>query len=259
MLIEVLRALGGFVDPSAVLVIAVLASAIAMIIRYRRLAMFTQGIAVAIVVLFGILPGGTMLALPLEKRFPANPPLPNAIAGIIALGGTERLSQSEAWGQPTLSDPTPIAALIALGRRYPEAKLVFSGGAAARDLPALTESKIVSDFLEELGAGGSRILYEDRSQNTFENAAFSRDLVRPRPEENWILITEAISMPRAVAVFRHAGWNVIAFPAGYLTNGEATVGIHLLKELSLASMALHEWGGLIVYRLMGYTDGFLPL
>jgi uncharacterized SAM-binding protein YcdF (DUF218 family) len=260
MLIAVLRLIERLVEPPTLLALLILGGLAALVLRRWRLALSLQIATAAIVIVFGLLPGGTWLALPLERRFPADPALPAHVAGIIALGGTERPTQSAAWHQPIFDDPAPIAALVALGRRYPEARLVFTGGAHTRLAPAVTEARIVRDFLTEIGSDANRVIYEDHSRNTLENALFSRTLVQPRPEETWILVTEAISLPRAVAVFRRAGWNVIPFPAGYLSSGDAGLSttIDVQGGLRLAAIALHEWGGLIVYRLMGYTDAWFP-
>jgi uncharacterized SAM-binding protein YcdF (DUF218 family) len=67
-------------------------------------------------------------------------------------------------------------------------------------------------------------------------------------------------MPRAVGVFRRAGWDVLPFPAGYLSSGDGRLSAipDLVGELQLASTALHEWGGLFAYRFMGYTDELFP-
>jgi uncharacterized SAM-binding protein YcdF (DUF218 family) len=261
MLADALRVLGSAPDPAHLLGVLVLASAIAALLARRRLALLLQCGCAAIVIFVGVLPGGKWLVLPLEARFPADPPLPARIDGILTIGGTERIDQSVAWGQPTLSDPTPIAAFIALGRRYPEAKMVFTGGGATRAGGArVTEATIVHDFLAELGLDADRIRYEDRSRNTRENAVFSYDLVRPKPGERWILVAQAVSIPRVVGAFRKAGWQVIPFPAGYLTDGdgEPALSLHLRSGLDFASTAVHEWGGLLAYRLLGYTDDWLP-
>jgi uncharacterized SAM-binding protein YcdF (DUF218 family) len=260
MTIELLRLLGRVAEPAALLIVFLLASIVAATLRRWRTALVLQVTALAMITLVGIFPGGVWLALPLEKRFAATPPLPDRVDGIIALGGTERVVQSAAWSQPIMSDATPIIALLALGRRYPDAKLVFSGGMHPRNAASPTEADIVHDFIRALNIDDSRIIYEARSQNTLENVLFSRDLVHPGAGERWIVITQAISMPRAVGVFRHAGWDVIPFPAGYLSNGNGRFSAppDLLGELRLASIALHEWGGLIVYRFMGYTDVVFP-
>jgi len=251
---------GGLVSPAVWLAIAILGAGLATIARRKRLAVVLQGLSVVLVVLFGIFPCANWLAIPLEDRFSANPPLPDEVAGIIALGGTERVEQSAAWGQPVLSDPGPIAALVALGRRYPAATLVFTGGIHARSDRRVGETTIVRDFLSDLGADSRSIVYEDRARNTLENATLALELVKPKPGERWILVCQAIGMPRAVSVFRQAGWNVIPYPAGYLTNGQrgTDLSFDLIGGLSLAAVALHEWVGLIAYRIMGYTDALFP-
>lgn len=260
MLVEISRLLEYVSNPSSLLTISVIVGAAAMAMRQWRLAVQIHAITVAIVVFVGILPGGVWLALPLERWYPEHPSLPAKVAGIVALGGTQRPAQSAAWNQPILSDPTPIATLVALGRNYPDARLVFTGGSHPSDAKNVTESRIVHEFLLEMGVDADRLLYEDRSRNTLENALFSRDLVRPNRSEPWILVGQAISLPRAVAVFRHLGWDVIPYPAGYLTSGDPSILAppDLAGGLRLASLALHEWGGLIVYRIMGYTDQLIP-
>jgi uncharacterized SAM-binding protein YcdF (DUF218 family) len=251
---------GGLADPATLLAIFTLVAGTAALARRAQFAVLLQSINVAIVLLFGVLPGSIWLALPLESRFPANPPLPSDVAGIIALGGTERLEQSAAWGQPTVNDPAPIVSLINLGHRYPDAKLVFTGGLRAAHDNGLSEADIVRELVNELGADAHAIIYEDRARNTHENAEFTYDLMHPKPGERWILICQAIGMPRAVGAFRHAGWNVIPFPAGYLSGSKraVTLSFDLLDGLNLAYFAAHEWVGLIVYRLMGYTEEVFP-
>ena len=260
MAADALRFLGAVADPASLLGILVLASTAAALTTRHRLMLILQGAAAAIVVFLGILPGATWLASPLETRFGANPPLPGQIDGILTIGGTERVDQSEAWGEPILSDPTPIAAFLALGRQYPDAKMVFAGGGVSHSAARLTEAAVIRNFLAELGFDGDRVVYEDRSRNTWENAVFAHELVKPAPGERWILVAEPIALPRAVGAFRRAGWQVIPFPAGHLTDGDrnAAPSLHLRSGLDLASIAVHEWGGLIAYRMLGYTQELFP-
>lgn len=251
--------LGGLLNPATLLAILVLGNALAAMAGRRRLSATLLGLSAGVILIFGLLPGAAWLSAPLEARFPANPPLPAQVAGIIALGGTEKLEQTAVWGQPTISDPAPIVALLSLGRRYPDARLVFTGGARALHDPSLSEALVVKRFVNELGAESRAIIYEDRSRNTYENAVLTRALVKPRPGETWVLVCEAIAMPRAVGVFRAAGWNVIPYPAGYLTGRQGgLIGFDILGGFQLAYVALHEWAGLVAYRIMGYTDELFP-
>ena len=188
MFFAISKIAGLFIEPANFLAILILAGAGFAALRHPRQARLCSAGAIAMVVLFGILPGGTWLALPLERRFPPNPPLPDHVAGIIALGGTERVPNSLAWNQPALSDPAPIAALVALGRRYPEAKLVFSGGSGRLNGAPVSEGEVVRRFLDWMGVDRSRLIYEEHSRNTYENALLSYALVKPKPGERWILV-----------------------------------------------------------------------
>jgi uncharacterized SAM-binding protein YcdF (DUF218 family) len=107
----------------------------------------------------------------------------------------------------------------------------------------------------------SQMLFENRSRNTFENAAFTKELVKPRPGEDWLLVTSAYHMPRAMGIFRAQGMNPLAFPVDYRTYGNGQ-DFRPLADGSLAirnfETAAREWVGLLVYRLTGKTDALLP-
>lgn len=253
MYVSISKSLGTLASPATILGISILAHAVATMLGLNWLAALCSIVSVAIVV---FLPAASWIAVPLEARFPANPILPDRVTGIVVLGGMERPAQSLAWGEPSLGDPGPIRALVALWRRYPDARLVFSGGGPNT---RMSEATVARDFLREIGADDRMVTYEDRSRNTRENAQLTHALIRPKPDERWILVCQAAGMPRAMGVFRKAGWKVMGYPAGYLTKGKAPrLSFDLLENLNLASVALHEWLGLLVYRVLGYTDEVFP-
>jgi hypothetical protein len=63
-----------------------------------------------------------------------------------------------------------------------------------------------------------------------------------------------------MACFRQAGWNVFAAPAGYQTTGEFSLKpqFNLEEHLQTMTRALHEYYGLVAYRLLGYTGELWP-
>ena len=148
-----------------------------------------------------------------------------------------------------------------LARLYPAAKLVFSGGSNAffgRDVSEASEAR---HLWSDLGIVAERIILEDKSRNTFENAVLTRDLVKPQPGERWVLVTSAYHMPRSVSIFRKAGFPVIPFPVDY--RSEAALGeMRPMREVSLGlhsfDVATREWIGLFAYWLTGKTDSLLP-
>ena len=113
-----------------------------------------------------------------------------------------------------------IIAAAALAHRYPNARIVFSGGSAnlvADD--AAKEADYAVSVFESLGIARSRLTMERRSRNTQENAEFSKALVAPKAGERWLLVTSAYHMPRSVGVFRKAGFAVEPYPADWRTGG----------------------------------------
>ena len=67
---------------------------------------------------------------------------------------------------------------------------------------------------------------EDKSRNTVENALFARQIAMPKPGDRWLLVTSAYHMPRAIGVFRHAGFPVEAYPVDWRTRGDADAVRH---------------------------------
>jgi uncharacterized SAM-binding protein YcdF (DUF218 family) len=164
------------------------------------------------------------LIAPLEGRYQR----PSAISeedftGIIALGGTNY--------------PSRFAEAGRLARLYPKLKVVIS-----------YQTDIVGALLW-LGGGidPSRLIVETKSENTYQNAIFCALLVHPKPRERWLLVTSALHMSRAAASFRKAGFEVVAWP---VYDG--------VSQAALVSPALHEWLGLVAYRLLGRTGELLP-
>jgi uncharacterized SAM-binding protein YcdF (DUF218 family) len=64
-----------------------------------------------------------------------------------------------------------------------------------------------------------------------------------------------------MGLFRKAGFNAIAYPVDYRTEGggrDWRLNINLPRGLRLFDLAVHEWIGLVAYRLTGRTDAFFP-
>jgi uncharacterized SAM-binding protein YcdF (DUF218 family) len=155
-----------------------------------------------------------------------------------------------------------FAAIPELARRYPEAKVLFTGGRSwAAGEGAYTEAEVVRRFLSAQGLPEGRVVLEDRATSTRQNALFSLPLARPRPGERWLLVTSAMHIPRSVGVFRGAGWPELEpWPVDYRTTG----GLELPSEPVMAGRldeldaAAYEWYALAYYRLLGYTGSVFP-
>jgi uncharacterized SAM-binding protein YcdF (DUF218 family) len=205
---------------------------------------------------------GALMLNPLEERFARPAALPERIDGIVVLGGGFEGAINLARGGYELnSGGDRFVETAVLARRYPEAKVLVSGGSGALVLEGEGDADTAPRLLEALGVARDRLILENRSRNTEENARFSYEMVQPQPDETWLLVTSAFHMPRAMGLFRKADFAVIPWPSDYRTSGEEGVGLfrdNAADSLQNTTMAIREWIGLVAYRLSGRIDALVP-
>ncbi len=256
------KTLGFFTLPSNFLMAIGLVGLVLLCTRLRRLASWLVVTSPVLVAFVGYSPLGNILILPLEQRFPPWDSSQDTPDGIVVLGGAIVPDISNARGAVALNgEAERITAAAELARRYPNARIVFSGGSGSLRFDAPAEAPIAVKELEALGVAHDRITADEQSRNTIENAVFSRLIAQPKPGEHWLLVTSAFHMPRAIAAFRAAGFPVEAYPVDWRTRGpiDATQPFaSLTTGLSITDYATHEWVGLLAYRLTGRTSELFP-
>lgn len=236
-----------------------------IILLATRFAAFGRRLAIFSLVLLAVCsfsPLGNLLLYPLESRFPPWDATRGAPNGIIVLGASIEAELSAAHGTPVVrSSPDRIIAAAALALRFPNARVVFSGGSANLISNDAREADYAGTIFESLGVAKSRLTMERRSRNTQENAEFSKALVAPKQGERWLLVTSAFHMPRSVGLFRKAGFAVEPYPVDWRVGGRDdlfTFTSIAADGLARTDIALREWIGLIAYRATGKIDDLLP-
>jgi uncharacterized SAM-binding protein YcdF (DUF218 family) len=207
-------------------------------------------------------PLGNLLLYPLESRFPPWNPASGAPDGIIVLGGSIDAELSAEHDTTVVGNAADrIIAAAELARRYPNARLVFTGGSANLISTDAREADYASALFESLGIDKTRLTMERASRNTQENAEFSRALVAPKSGERWLLVTSAFHMPRSVGLFRKAGFPVEPYPVDWRVgdgNNLLTFTNFAVDGLTHTDVGVREWIGLIAYRLTGKIDDLFP-
>ena len=174
--------------------------------------------------------------------------------GLVVLGG----ALEPAWvrvgnGQVALNDAAErMTVPVALMQQHPHLRLLFTGGEG--DLHSSSEAEAVQAraFFESLGVPAQRMQFEAASRTTYENAVMTAALPGVDKGRPWLLVTSAWHMPRALATFRAAGWNVTPYPVDYRTGTHTPwTEYSMAKSLWRWQLALHEWVGLLAYRVAG--------
>jgi len=143
--------------------------------------------------------------------------------------------------------------------------ILLSGGNLDWNPVGSTPAGEMASLLELLQVPAAALWLEPDSRNTYENAANSRSILEPKGIQQIILVTSAVHMPRAVALFEHQGFEVIPAPADYRitrTDWEQLKSTNVLLQLSYlipsaenlsqTTGALKEYLGLLIYKLRGW-------
>jgi uncharacterized SAM-binding protein YcdF (DUF218 family) len=255
------KTLGVMLLPTNLLVLLSLLGVILLATRFVSLGRKLLVVSILMLAICGFSPLGNLLLYPLENRFPPWDAAHGAPDGIIVLGGPIDPDLSAAHDTPVISSaPDRIVVAAELARKYPNARIVFTGGSADLISRDAKEANFAIEIFEALGIDKSHLLAEQRSRNTYENAAFSKAIVAPKPGERWLLITSAYHMPRAIGLFRKVGFSVEPYPVDWRVGAGADIFAPSQADVGLArtDLAMREWIGLLAYRLAGRTDALFP-
>ncbi len=130
--------------------------------------------------------------------------------------------------------------------------VVASGGSA--DQGRANRAEVMRQRLIAEGVPPERILVENRSRSTWENAVYTREMLEPRGIRRIALVTDAVHMWRAEGAFREQGFEVVPAPCcfrGAAFPWIADTAVPGYRALYTTELVFHEWLGLIWYKLRG--------
>lgn len=174
--------------------------------------------------------------------------------GVVVLGGA--LEPSHVWegrSQIALNDGAErMVVPLTLMRQQPNLKILFTGGEGDLLDKGMSEAERARIFYQVLGVPPERLLLEDRSRSTYENAVLSAQLPGVDRSQRWLLLTSAWHMRRAMATFEKAGWNVTPYAVDFATGSQTPwTAYSLLQGPRKWVKFLHEVVGLLAYQLSG--------
>jgi uncharacterized SAM-binding protein YcdF (DUF218 family) len=247
-------------QPSSIVFWSLMVGFVLLLFRANAFGRRLIGLALFLAVLPALLPLEELIGRRLESAYTAPNPLPEQLDGIIVLGGSVDWPVSQARQQMSLNQMGERMLSVAnLAKRYPNAKLVFTGlfrEVIPNEFAISTQSK--SFFT---GAEFNRNLtFIGEARSTYEEALLTIRTLQPRVGERWLLVTSAYHMPRAMATFEAQGWLMIPYPVDYRTTGTLAFkpSINFLGKLVELDDLTREWGALFIYKRLGRIEKMFP-
>ncbi len=137
-------------------------------------------------------------------------------------------------------------------------KILFSGGSGSIIRQDMKEGIYAKRYLLTLGIPETDILIESESNNTRENALFSKEILEKQPGgKSYLLITSAFHMRRALGCFHQVGLDPDYYSTDRYSGMRAWVFDNLfipnISSLQQWHMLIHEVIGFLVYKIAGYA------
>ncbi|TCN36074.1 YdcF family protein [Sinorhizobium americanum] len=249
-------------QPLSVAFFSVLVGVLLIFSRFRRSGGVFASLGLVVLFLSLFTTAGSYFLQILEDRLPRPAPPPAEISCIIVLGGAfENVVIASRGGIEFNQAADRFIEAVRLAKANPAARILVSGGGGSISGAYQGDARASQGFFDAFGIAADRVIREEDSRTTFENARYTRDLLATNGLERCALVTSAYHMPRSVGLFRANGIEVVPWPADYRTSGKVRLGFDFTQpslNAQLATTAAKEWTGLLAYHLLGRTQTLLP-
>jgi uncharacterized SAM-binding protein YcdF (DUF218 family) len=258
MLLFLSKFLQSLAYPVGLSVALAIASGIFMVLNRRRTAIVLIFSSVGLVLILSCPMVSHALVRSLESKYDSPQAFPKASAIVLLGGCTKPPVPPRKHVEGSNAGDRMINAARLLKKGYAPV-IVATGGKIpyVYDFPG-SEARCMASFMEEVcGIDSSSILLEDNAKDTHDNATMTAALLQKQGiKKDIILVTSAMHMYRSVKLFKKCGFTVFPAPADFRADKTMPIKIFSIlpsvEALSDATDAIHEYYGLIAYRMMGW-------
>ena len=242
------RILASFLLPPGVFVTLFAVAGLWHLRKRRRLAAAIHLSLGALLWLLSVSPGADILVRGLEAPYEAVREPRGDVIVLLGGGASDRAPDLSGTGAPSEEMWGRIVTAARLQKRL-GVPVIVSGGKVFQGKAA--EAPIVKRILVDLGVPADRVIPEERSRDTRENAKYAAGIARRAGYRDPVVVTSAYHMRRAAMEFRRAGLPATPCPAVFQTWAGKEYGPEDVlpdgASLRRSSVAIREYAALIVY------------
>lgn len=237
-----------FLVPPGIFIATLFGSALWFLFRRNRKAGLVNLTIGGLMWIFSTGPIGNAFLIPLERAYK----IPSNVQGdvIVLLGAGVYSGAPDLTGIGVPSE-NALSRLFTVARlqKYLNIPVIISGGKVFDHNTA--EAPILKRFLVDLGIPSDKIVLENKSRDTIENAKYTLEICESLGYKKLILVTSAFHMNRAVQSFKKVGKNVIPFPANFKTWKNQRYGWsdYLPRSFKAVSVGMKEYLGHLFYQI----------
>ena len=237
-----------FFNPFNLFIYTLFLSFILYKLKFNFISQILYFLSIFIFVVTAVLPTGSYLNYLLELNYVNLKLETREIDGILILAGASNPHLTKVHNQINVNDSAErLVESIHLINSFPEAKIIFSGGLGHSDVAKL--------FYKNMGVDINKIIFEDKSRNTYENILFSKKIINPKENQKWIIVTSAFHLKRSLAISKKLNWKFIPYPVDFRKSKKfkwkLSQSFNFLRNINEFKSSSHEWVGLISYKLLG--------
>ena len=233
--------------------------AIALCFLPRRpvVALWTFLVATGLTALVGWMPLSSVALRSLESQYVVPTGSLAPYVGLVVLGGDIDVPRGvrDSKGFVLSDGGQRVTTSAALSRQYPHLLILFTAGEIEPSSVWNTSANPAQQFFDSVGIPSERMLYERAARTTYENAILSASVPGVDKTQPWLLVTSAWHMPRSMALFRAAGWNVTPYPVDFRSSSHMQQTEYSLARGALRwQLMLHEVVGRVAFSALGLAD-----
>ena len=244
-------------NPFNLIIISISIGLLFSFLKFKSTKMFFYSFAFSLFFISGILPTGSFLIYILEKDFHQSLSIPNKLDGILILSGATNPYLTKQFNQVSLgSSAERLTESVKIINHMPNLKIIFSGGPAYIQYPDVNDSNSAMKFFKNMNIDTSKIIFENKSKNTFENLIFSKKIINPKKNEIWLVISSASHLKRVIGVANKIKWDLIPYATDFNQPKKYhfKISLNFLENINNFNKGSHEWLGIFYYYVTGKLD-----
>jgi len=233
---------------------------VSLLLRKRhKLRTAASLLAVVVLVFFSLPLTSNFLVATLENRYPPIPiaQLPESDV-LVLLGGSVKLPMAGMERAELGPSGDRLALTSSIYKAGKVKKILISAGNLFRPDHLESEAEYTAKILSEWGIPRHDMILEEESGNTYENALYTKQLLKSEEADSVLLVTSSLHMPRARALFCAAGVNTLGVTANHWNTMANPISksnwFPQAVSFRSSSRVIREYMGIVVYGLTKNLD-----